>query len=71
MLFIDDFGISRYLEEGMNILYQLIKMRTDLSTLTLYSNQCAPDEWDQHLSDEPKCYGKLDGRIYYPDRESN
>ena len=47
-LFIDDFGISRYPEERMNILYQLIKMRIDLSTLTLYSNQCAHDEWDQH-----------------------
>ena len=61
LLFIDDSGISRYPEEGMNILYQLIKMRTDLGTSTLYSSQYAPDEWGQHLSDEPKCYGKLDG----------
>ena len=61
LMFIDDFGISRYPEEGMNILYQLVKMRADLGTSTLYSSQYAPDEWSQHLSDEPKCYGKLDG----------
>ena len=61
LLFIDDFAISRYSEEGMNILYQLVKMRADLGTSTLYSSQYAPDEWGQYLSDEPKCYGKLDG----------
>ena len=61
LMFIDDFAISRYPEEGMNILYQLVKMRADLGTSTLYSSQYAPDEWSQHLSDEPKCYGKLDG----------
>lgn len=61
LLFIDDFAISRYPEEGMNILYHLIKMRTDLGTSTLYSSQYSPDEWGNHLSDEPKCYGKLDG----------
>ena len=37
LLFIDDFGISRYSEEGMNILYQLVKMRADLGTSTLYT----------------------------------
>lgn len=61
ILFIDDFAISRYSEEGMNILYHLIKMRTDLGTSTLFSSQYAPDEWGKYLSDEPKCYGKLDG----------
>lgn len=61
LLFIDDFAISRYPEEGMNILYQLIKMRADLGTSTLFSSQYAPDEWGDYLSDEPKCYGKLDG----------
>jgi DNA replication protein DnaC len=61
LLFIDDFAISRYPEEGMNILYQLVKMRADLGTSTLYTSQYAPDEWGMHLSDEPKCYGKLDG----------
>lgn len=61
LLFIDDFAINRYSEEGMNILYHLIKMRTDLGTSTLFSSQYAPDEWGDYLSDEPKCYGKLDG----------
>lgn len=61
LLFIDDFAISRYSEEGMNILYHLIKMRTDLGTSTMFSSQYAPDEWGNYLSDEPKCYGKLDG----------
>lgn len=61
LLFIDDFSISRYSEEGMKILYHLIKLRDDLGTSTLYSSQYSPDEWGKHLSDEPECYGKLDG----------
>ena len=50
-MFIDDFAISRYSEEGMNILYHLIKMRTDLGTSTMFSSQYAPDEWGNYLSD--------------------
>ncbi len=61
LLFIDDFAISRYSEEGIKILYHLIKTRDDLGTSTLFSCQYAPDEWSKHLSDEPGCYGKLDG----------
>ena len=61
LLFIDDFSISRYSEEGMKILYHLIKLRDDLGTSTLYSSQYSPDEWGKYLSDEPECYGKLDG----------
>ena len=61
LLFIDDFAISRYSEEGMKILYHLIKMRADLGTSTLFSSQYAPDEWGKYLSDEKECYGKLDG----------
>lgn len=61
LLFIDDFAISRYSEEGIKILYHLIKMRTDLGTSTMFSCQYAPDEWGDQLSDEPGCYGKLDG----------
>ena len=61
LLFIDDFAISRYSEEGIKILYHLIKMRDDLGTSTLFSCQYAPDEWGKQISDEEGCYGKLDG----------
>jgi len=61
LLFIDDFAISRYPEEGIKILYHLLKLRDDLGTSTLFSCQYAPDEWGSKLSDEPECYGKLDG----------
>ena len=37
LLFIDDFGISRFGEDGMKILYHLIKMRTDQQRSTLFS----------------------------------
>ena len=58
---IDDFAISRYSEEGIKILYHLIKLRDDLGTSTLFSCQYSPDEWGNQLSDEKECYGKLDG----------
>jgi len=61
ILFIDDFAISRYSEEGMKILYHLIKTRTDLGTSTIFTSQYSPDEWGKYLSDENDCYGKLDG----------
>jgi DNA replication protein DnaC len=61
LLFIDDFAISRYSEEGIKILYHLLKLRDDLGTSTLFSCQYAPDEWGKQLSDEEECYGKLDG----------
>ncbi len=61
LLFLDDFAISRYPEEGMKILYHLIKMRDEYGTSTLFTSQYAPDEWSVHLSDAPDCYGKLDG----------
>ena len=61
LLFIDDFAISRYPEQTVNILYHLIKMRTDYGTSTMYSCQYAPDEWGKYISDDPSCYGKLDG----------
>ena len=35
LLFIDDFAISRYSEEGIKILYHLLKLRDDLGTSTL------------------------------------
>ena len=34
LLFIDDFAISRYSEEGIKILYHLLKLRDDLGTST-------------------------------------
>ena len=40
LLFIDDFAISRYSEEGMKILYHLIKTKADLGTSTLFTSQC-------------------------------
>lgn len=61
LLFIDDFAISRYSEEGIKILYHLIKTRTDLGTSTMFTCQYSPDEWGVQLSDEENCYGKLDG----------
>ncbi len=61
LLFIDDFAISRYSEEGIKILYHLIKMRTDAETSTMFSCQYSPDEWGKQLSYEENCYGKLDG----------
>lgn len=61
ILFIDDFAISRYSEEGIKILYHLIKTRTDLGTSTIFTSQYAPSEWGKYLSDEENCYGKLDG----------
>ena len=61
LLFIDDFAISRYSEDGIKILYHLIKTRTDLGKSTMFTSQYAPSEWGRHLSDEEGCYGKLDG----------
>ena len=61
LLFLDDFAISRYSEDGIKILYHLIKTRTDLKTSTLFTSQYAPSEWGKYLSDEEGCYGKLDG----------
>lgn len=61
LLFIDDFAISRYSEEGIKILYHLIKKRDDFGTSTLFSCQYSPDEWGKQLSYEEGCYGKLDG----------
>lgn len=61
LLFIDGFAISRYDEEGITILYHLIKMRTDLHKSTLFSCQYSPEEWGKYLGKEPDCYGKLDG----------
>jgi len=61
LLFIDDFAISRYSEDGIKILYHLIKTRTYLGTSTMFTSQYAPSEWGRHLSDEEGCYGKLDG----------
>ena len=61
ILFLDDFAISRYSEEGIKILYHLIKTRTDLGTSTMFTCQYAPSEWGKQLSDEEGCYGKLDG----------
>ena len=48
-------------EEGIKILYHLIKLRDDLGTSTLFTCQYSPDEWGNQLSDEKECYGKLDG----------
>lgn len=61
ILFIDDFAISRYLEEGIKILYHLVKTRTDLKISTMFTCQYATSEWGKQLSDEEGRYGKLDG----------
>ena len=52
LLLIDDFVISRYSEEGIKILYYLMKLRDDLGASTLFSCQYSPDEWGNQLSDE-------------------
>ena len=49
LLFIDDFVISRYSEEGIKILYHLIKLRDDFGISTLFSCQYSPDEWGNQL----------------------
>ena len=49
LLLIDDFAINRYSEETVNILYQLVKMRTDYGTSTMFSCQYSPDEWGKHI----------------------
>lgn len=51
----------QYSEEGIKILYHLLKMRDDFGTSTLFSCQYSPDEWGKQLSDKEECYGKLDG----------
>lgn len=61
LLFIDDFAICRYPEETVNILYHLIKMRTDYQTSTMFSCQYSPDEWERHMCDNTECFGNLDG----------
>lgn len=61
ILFIDDFGISKYPEEGMNILYHLVKKREEGKKSTFFTTQHAPDEWGKKLSGNEICFGKLDG----------
>jgi DNA replication protein DnaC len=61
ILFIDDFCISRYSEDGIKILYHLLKSRADLHYPTVFNTQYEPSEWSQWLSDDPGCFGKLDG----------
>ena len=61
ILFIDDFCISRYSEDGIKILYHLLKSRTDLHYPTAFNTQYEPSEWGKRLSDDPDCFGKLDG----------
>lgn len=61
ILFIDDFCISRYSEDGIKILYHLLKTRDDLKHPTVFTSQYAPNEWGQKLSDSPDCFGNLDG----------
>ena len=45
LLFIAGFCISIYSEEGIKILYHLIKMRTDLGTSTTFSSEYSLNEW--------------------------
>ena len=61
ILFIDDFCISRYSEDGIKILYHLLKSRADLHYPTVFNTQYEPSEWGKRLSDDPDCFGKLDG----------
>ena len=61
ILFIDDFCSSRYSEDAMKILYHLVKLRTDFKNPTVFNSQHDPSEWGSKLSDNPDCYGKLDG----------
>lgn len=61
VLFIDDFCISRYSEDGIKILYHLLKSRADLHYPTVFNTQYDPSEWGKWLSDDPGCFGKMDG----------
>ena len=56
-----DFCISRYSEDGIKILYHLLKSRADLHYPTVFNTQYEPSEWSRWLSDDPGCFGKLDG----------
>lgn len=60
LLMIDDFAINKYSEDAINILYHLIKSRTDNGVSTMISCQYSPEEWGKHLSFDEDCYGKLD-----------
>ena len=61
ILFIDDFCISKYPEDGINILYHLVKSRADRHLPTVFNTQYEPDTWGKRLSTDPECYGKLGG----------
>lgn len=49
LLFIDDFAISRYSEEGIKILYHLLKLRDDLGTSTLLAANTHPMSGESNL----------------------
>jgi hypothetical protein len=38
-----------------------LKTRADLGYPTVFTSQHEPSEWGKKLSDDPECYGKLDG----------
>ena len=46
---------------AQQILYHLLKSRADLHYPTVFNTQYEPSEWSKWLSDDPGCFGKLDG----------
>lgn len=59
-MFVDDFAISRYSEEGIKILYHLIKKRDDFGSSTLFTCQYSPMNGNAAKL-RGRCYGILVG----------
>ena len=59
LLFIDDFCISRYSEDGIKILYHLLKTRADLGYPTVFTSQHEPSAWGKKLSDDPEFHVRV------------
>ena len=60
-LLIDDFLISKYDDQALDGLYNLIKERRVLAKATMVSTQFGPDEWANVISADFTTYAKADG----------
>ena len=60
-LLIDDFLISKYDEQALDALYNLIKERGVLGKSTMVSTQFGPDEWAKVISSDFTTSAKADG----------
>lgn len=60
-MLIDDFLISKYNDEVLDGLYNLIKERRVSGKATMVSIQFGPDEWGNVISTDFTTYAKADG----------